>query len=107
MLLPLALSIGLNGKCGPNIGACDAPLCCSQLSFCGAGVEHCELGCQPLYGTCSGEVHEHPNGMPVRTDNRCGPEVVSRCPTAKPCCNRKGQCGASAEDCGNGCQLGY
>jgi peptidoglycan/xylan/chitin deacetylase (PgdA/CDA1 family) len=40
-------------ECGPNIGSCPAPECCSQYGYCDVGSQYCGTGCQPLYGRCT------------------------------------------------------
>ena len=43
-------------NCGPTAGnaKCLDPNypCCSQYGWCGSTSAHCDVGCQPLYGTC-------------------------------------------------------
>jgi peptidoglycan/xylan/chitin deacetylase (PgdA/CDA1 family) len=50
-------------NCGPTAGnaKCEGGSypCCSQHNYCGSTSDHCDIGCQPLFGTCGGSAVEN------------------------------------------------
>lgn len=89
--------------CGMAAGGASCPdgTCCSEYGFCGDTSEHCGVGCQPEYGTCSPADPQPP------TPTMCGAGAGGTSCAAGACCSQSGQCGTDAEHCGAGCQPQY
>ena len=97
---------GTPAQCDPDG---DKP-CCSDFSYgeCGKTTEHCtcELGCVD-YKRLYGEWSESNGTQKWRYDGRCGTRyplpdgTPAQCDPDgdKPCCNRYGDCGRTAEHC--------
>eukprot|EP00833_Pecoramyces_ruminatium_P018738 jgi/Orpsp1_1/1192770/evm.model.d7180000095748.1 len=91
--------ISTNGKCGVNYGKCPSNECCSQWGYCGKTSDYCGKGCQSEFGKCENSGSSYP----ISTDDRCGNEFGTRCPSGE-CCSKHGWCGKSDAHCGSGCQ---
>ncbi|KAH6560288.1 hypothetical protein BASA60_000001 [Batrachochytrium salamandrivorans] len=51
---PQGLTVSPHGKCGRGSKfGCRPGFCCSRYNYCGLGEEYCDVGCQPLFGTCN------------------------------------------------------
>lgn len=89
--------------CGMAAGGASCPdgTCCSEYGFCGDTSEHCGVGCQPEYGTCSPADPQPP------TPTMCGAAAGGASCEAGACCSQAGQCGTDTEHCGVGCQSQY
>ncbi|KAH6560130.1 hypothetical protein BASA62_000001 [Batrachochytrium salamandrivorans] len=54
LLRPQGLTVSPHGKCGRGSKfGCRPGFCCSRYNYCGLGEEYCDVGCQPLFGTCN------------------------------------------------------
>ncbi|KAL2918406.1 hypothetical protein HK105_201806 [Polyrhizophydium stewartii] len=53
--LPPPTSPRPDNRCGRNFNGatCDSSQCCSSIGYCGKTSDHCDIGCQALYGKCS------------------------------------------------------
>lgn len=56
---PPCAAVGLcpsGGSCGADAQcSCPSQECCSKFNHCGLAASQCGVGCQPLYGACSGK----------------------------------------------------
>jgi len=105
------IPVSTNGKCGASYGMCPNSRCCSKYGYCGTSSQHCNDGCQPLYGKCNGGNNSPTKTStkktstvkyPTSTNDRCGPNN-GICPNGK-CCSQYGYCGKTSDYCGTGCQ---
>ena len=124
-----SLPISKDGKCGKNVAKCPSGKCCSKYSWCGTGLDHCDIskGCQSEFGKYNEDNKDskdnednkdnndnndnknnngdkNGNSLPISTDDKCG-KNLAKCPSGK-CCSKYGWCGTSSEHCdvSKGCQ---
>lgn len=92
-------------ECG-GTKLCSNGACCSQYGWCGLTVDYCGSGCQSncvqsTVTTPTPTPTPTPVSYPITTNNRCGPEALTRCPlTGNVCCSDNGICGKSVKECG-------
>jgi peptidoglycan/xylan/chitin deacetylase (PgdA/CDA1 family) len=97
---------------GINGYVCASGSCCSQYGWCGTSSDYCAAGCQPAFGTCSGNIGGGSTGGgstggsvdPI--GGTCGGGSGHVCGTGA-CCSQWGYCGISADYCGAGCQAAF
>jgi len=84
--------------------------CCSEYGYCGSTAAYCGTGCQGPYGSCSnsggGGTTTPPTTYPVSTDDQCGPDAGTACPSGS-CCSEYGWCGTGTQYCKAGCQSAF
>jgi hypothetical protein len=91
------LPVTTSGTCGFAAGTrcgTTSNKCCSVAGYCGDSADHCNSGCQSLFGTC--------NIGGTTTDGTCGVQNNDlKCGSwaAGPCCSSAGYCGWSADHC--------
>ncbi|KAI0017339.1 hypothetical protein F4780DRAFT_612143 [Xylariomycetidae sp. FL0641] len=99
--------ISTDGSCGSNGGkSCVGSGfgdCCSVSGYCGGTADHCGAGCQSGFGTCDSGSGD------ISTDGVCGAANGKTCSGSDygSCCSSGGQCGNTANHCGQGCQTGF
>ena len=84
--------------------------CCSSSGFCGNMTEHCDIGCQANFGTCTKSIppichFDQAKGEyvcpKVSTDASCGGKQGCTCQesTFENCCSVQGLCGNTVNHC--------
>ncbi|KAH6591880.1 hypothetical protein BASA50_008393 [Batrachochytrium salamandrivorans] len=99
------LKVSVDGKCGKKAGSrCGEGSCCSKFDFCGTTKEHCDVGCQSVFGSCDPT-------LPVRhlklsRNGKCGRGTNLKC-RSDTCCSQFGFCGTTNEHCRADCQSAF
>ena len=93
---PSELPVSADNRCGAEFSTrCEENTCCSSLGHCGTTPDHCEAGCQSLFGKCN--PISTPVSMPTISKNtpaegeQCNAEANELCQNPENvCCKTHG-----------------